>query len=239
MSARRWNDASNWSPITSTACWMNLRPPPPPRAPRSASHSRSRPGAKRSESQYRVQRGELFDDVAGARRDVGIVGTREPATARDQILQHHHVVVAVGLGVPDARHAYIDVVRDLAVEARFGDAHAGLVDERALLFVEGRKLHEDARRESRLAAERHACASRGSRAAIHDGRLDHVATEHLREPARIELVDLGGELRRHTHEPLLAFVADLAAEVLGGVIGRRGDLDDRIVSLVELEVQRA
>ena len=88
--------------------------------------------------------------------DVGIVGAREPATARTEILEHHHVSVAVGLGVPDARHAHIDLVRDVTVEAGLGDAHARVVDERTLLLVERRELHEDARRESRLAAERDA-----------------------------------------------------------------------------------
>src|SRR5207249_11455919 len=95
------------------------------------------------------------------------------------------------LGVPDARHAHVDLVRDVTVETRFGDAHARVVDERTLLLVEGRQLDEDTRPEPRLAAQRDARATGRARAAIQNGRLDHVATEHLREPPRIELVNLG------------------------------------------------
>jgi hypothetical protein len=42
----------------------------------------------------------------------------------------------------------------------------------------------------------------------------------------------------HT-QSLLVLVTDLAAEVLGCIAGGCGDLDDRVVSLVVLEAQRA
>lgn len=43
---------------------------------------------------------ELLDDVAYAARDVGVVGTREPAPARYEILEDHHMALSVGLRKP-------------------------------------------------------------------------------------------------------------------------------------------
>ena len=100
----------------------------------------------------RVQDRELLDDVARPSLDVGVVGTGEPAPARDEILEHHDVLVTVGLGEPDSRYAHGDLAREVAVEARLRDAHARPIDERTLLLAERRKLHEHARRNPGLAA---------------------------------------------------------------------------------------
>ena len=97
----------------------------------------------------RVQARQLLDDVERAERNVVVGRLREPASGRFEILEHHHVPVALGLRVPNARYADGNFVREVAVEARFGHAHPGGGDELALAFVERRELDEDRCRHAR------------------------------------------------------------------------------------------
>ena len=128
-----------------------------------------------------MQERELLDDVVRTCLDVIVGRTGKPAPGRDEILEHHHVVIAVGLRVPDARHPYRDLAREVAVEARFRDAHARHVDERTLLLAEGWELHEHGRWNS----ERHRWSATrarpgGSGAPVEHCRLGNVAIEDAR-----------------------------------------------------------
>ncbi len=86
--------------------------------------------------------------------NVGVVCSREPAPAGDEILVHHDVMVTVGLGEPDSWCPHRDLSGQVAVEARFGDAHSRAVDELSLLLAERRELHEYARRNAGVTTER-------------------------------------------------------------------------------------
>ena len=136
---------------------------------------------------------ELLDDVARAVLDVGVVRAGKSTAGRHEILEHHDVAAAIGLGEPHARHSDAHLAREVTVEPRLGDAHPGVVDERTLLLVERRQLHEHARRHVGLARQRHPRPTGGPGAAIDDGRVGDVAAEHQREPVRVEVVDLGGQ----------------------------------------------
>ena len=113
------------------------------------------------------------------RRDVVVGRTRKPASGRDQVLEHHDVLIAVGLGEPHAWRPHRELRGEVAVEARLGDAHARHVDQLALLFAEGRELHEHARRHARVTLECDACPSGGAGAAVEHRRVGDLAIEHL------------------------------------------------------------
>ena len=147
----------------------------------------------------RVEKGELLDDVARPTRDVGVVRTREPASTRNQILENHHVALTVGLREPHTGHADGDLARQVAIEPCFCDAHAGLVDERPLLLVEGRELDEHVPGHFGGAPQFQACPSGGSGAAIDQDCVGYVAVECAREPLRVEFFNLLGQFYRRAH----------------------------------------
>ena len=126
------------------------RPPP---VPFGASQARSPSSSKRGDSQNRACSAASCSTMSRARaRDVVVRRVREPAPGRDEVFEHHHVAVAVGVGEPHVRDAHRDLGREVAVEARLGDAHADRRDELALALVERRQLHEHGRRHARVAA---------------------------------------------------------------------------------------
>ena len=153
-----------------------------------------------------MQDGELLDDVVGARFDVGLVGAGEPAAAGGEVLEHHDVAVAVGVGEPGPGHPHRDLGCEVAVEAGLRDAHPGPVDELALLLVEGWELHEHGRRHA-VAVQGDARAAGRSGARVDDGRSGDVAFEHVGEPACGELLDRGRERLRRCHVVIPVVVA--------------------------------
>jgi hypothetical protein len=146
-----------------------------------------------------VEVGELVDDVTCPRLDVGIVGGGKSTSARHQILEHHDEVVLLGCREPHRGDAHGNLTSQVPVEPGLGDAHPGLVDQRALLFVERWELDEHAVRDAGFPAQRDARPTRRPGAAVDDGDVRHVAPEHLREPARVEVADVDGQFRLQAH----------------------------------------
>jgi hypothetical protein len=150
----------------------------------------------------RVQRGHVFDDVARPPRDVVVLRVRKPASTGDEVLEHHHVPVALGVGgrEPDLRDPYRYLGRKVAVEARLGHAHPDGRDELALALVEGGQLHEHGRGNACITGQCDVGAAGGAGAPVDDRDRRHVSLQCGAEPLGREIGDVEGQHGREaTH----------------------------------------
>jgi NADPH-dependent curcumin reductase CurA len=173
-----------------------------------------------------MQERELLDDVEDACLRVGIFAGGEAATRSDEVFEHHHIAVVVGIGEPHSRHAHRNLAGEVAVEARFGDTHAHRRHERALPVVERRQLHEDAGRNAGFAAQPEAGAPGRPRVVIHQLCAVDVQLQRTGEERRRQLVDVE---RQHARNTTPAASVD---SVTGRRLNRQIVLAERPVGMV-------
>jgi len=141
-----------------------------------------------------VQRGQLLDDVPAAALDVRIPRTGEPAARGFQVLEHHHIALAVGAGVVRARNTHRHFRRQVTVEARLRDAHAHGGDELALPRVERRQFDENGCRQRGVTAEPETRPAGGAGMLVDELGGSHVTLQRLGKESRRQLGDF---LRDH------------------------------------------
>src|SRR5262249_22674652 len=107
-------------------------------------------------------------------------------------------------GVVRDRHSHGHLRRDLAVEARLRDPEAHLIDERALLRVERRELHEHRLRTGRPVGVLDADprATGGPRVLVEHGHRANLTAERAAHPTGGDIGDVDGD-----HGPTSAFRA--------------------------------